>query len=353
LNLQAGGSDAVGTEPTNFTVVRARRDILRRSAVGLIFANRSESALYAGSNQTLGADFLLSFYENLNINAYGARTVTDSLDGDDGSYRTQLDYAADRYGLQLDYLVVGDNFNPEVGFLRRDDFKRSFGQIRVSRRPGSGIRRVSGIASLEYLTSGSGRPETREGRLQLDAELDNSDRVIATVARTFDFLAEPFEVAADVTIPVGGYWYHDLNVSYAMGPQRRIAATAAFRRGSFYSGTLTGLDVSQGRVEVSPRLSVEPSLAVNWIDLAEGSFTTTLFRSRGTFTFTPRMFVSGLLQYNSSADAVSTNLRVRWEYRPGSELFVVYTDERQTEEGPTPGLRNRAVVVKATRLLRF
>ena len=65
------------------------------------------------------------------------------------------------------------------------------------------------------------------------------------------------------------------------------------------------------------------------------------------------MFFSGLLQYNSSTDAVSTNLRLRWEYHPGSEIFVVYTDERDTAFSGFPGLKNRAFVVKINRLFQF
>ena len=71
------------------------------------------------------------------------------------------------------------------------------------------------------------------------------------------------------------------------------------------------------------------------------------------------MFASALLQYSSADKTFSSNLRFRWEYRPGSELFVVYTDERDTtdENGlPTPratGLRNRAFVIKVNRLFRF
>ena len=45
---------------------------------------------------------------------------------------------------------------------------------------------------------------------------------------------------------------------------------------------------------------------------------------------TPLMFASALLQYNSGTNAVSANVRLRWEYRPGSELFVVYNEERDT-----------------------
>ena len=52
-------------------------------------------------------------------------------------------------------------------------------------------------------------------------------------------------------------------------------------------------------------------------------------------------------------EALSSNFRFRWEYRPGSEMFVVYTDERDTSLSGFPFLRNRAFVVKVNRLLRF
>ena len=50
---------------------------------------------------------------------------------------------------------------------------------------------------------------------------------------------------------------------------------------------------------------------------------------------------------------LSSNLRFRWEYQPGSELFLVYTDERDTLDAGAPLLRNRGFVVKINRLLRF
>ena len=58
---------------------------------------------------------------------------------------------------------------------------------------------------------------------------------------------------------------------------------------------------------------------------------TDLVVSRVYYTFTPRMFVSALIQYNSSSDTISTNLRLQWEYSPGSELFVVYSEDRDTD----------------------
>ena len=115
----------------------------------------------------------------------------------------------------------------------------------------------------------------------------------------------------------------------------------------------TTIGLSRGRINIRSQLSIEPSVSVNWVDLAEGAFTTSLVGSRVTYTMTPLMFVSALLQYNSSSHAVAANVRLRWEYRPGSELFVVFNEQRDTLVRQFPALANRAVIVKINRLVRF
>ncbi len=69
---------------------------------------------------------------------------------------------------------------------------------------------------------------------------------------------------------------------------------------------------------------------------------------------TPRMFVAALVQYSSSNTSLSTNLRFRWEYQPGSELFVVYTEGRTTLPRAAPtsrtaGSSSRSTVCFASR----
>ncbi len=88
--------------------------------------------------------------------------------------------------------------------------------------------------------------------------------------------------------------------------------------------------------------------------MPQGNFTAKLVTTRLTYTFTPRMFLGGLLQYNSTRNVMSSNVRLRWQYQPGSELFVVYNDQRDTELGRNfPLLENRALVVKFTKFFRF
>ena len=127
--------------------------------------------------------------------------------------------------------------------------------------------------------------------------------------------------------------------------------------GEYYDGTIRAVSFSQGRFSILKQLSVEPRVSINRIELPSASFTTRLFGARTDYGFSPRMFASALLQYSSADHTFSSNVRFRWEYRPGSEFFVVWTDEQDTHPlEPARGriaLKNRAFVVKMTRLFRF
>jgi hypothetical protein len=104
---------------------------------------------------------------------------------------------------------------------------------------------------------------------------------------------------------------------------------------------------------VTSQLALEPIVSVNRVTMPYGDFTATLVGSRTTYTITPLMFVSSLAQYNSSNASLGANIRFRWEYLPGSELFVVYNEGRDTTERGIPELQNRSIVVKLNRLFRF
>ena len=76
--------------------------------------------------------------------------------------------------------------------------------------------------------------------------------------------------------------------------------------------------------------------------------------TRVSYSFSPRMFLSGLVQYSTNSDTFSTNLRLRWEYAPGSEIFIVYTEERDTDVFDRfSELSNRGLVIKVNRLFRL
>ena len=354
LDIQTRDEPTALALATNFSTVRVKRDILRRSSIGAIFTARSKAQTRAGSNEMMGVDGTFAFFNNLAVNTYWATTRSDGLTSDDNSYRVQLDYAGDRYGVQLERLAVGANFNPEVGYVRRPNMDKSFAQLRFSPRPTSikAVRKFSGVGSLTYIEDRAGHLESRILDGGFAIEFQNSDQFNLGINRDYEFLKVPFPLSG-VSIPVGGYQFVRARAGYTMGQQRPVSGNLAVEVGDFYNGTRTTVAFSRPRVNLSSRFSLEPTVSVNWIDLPSGSVTTTLVGSRVTYTVTPQMFVSSLVQYNSSTNVVSTNVRLRWEYHAGSELFVVYNDERNSLATGFPALSNNAVIIKVNRLFRF
>ena len=178
----------------------------------------------------------------------------------------------------------------------------------------------------------------------------NGDQTSVDCARLYERLAVPFKIGSHV-VPVGTYGYQQVTASYQLGQQRKLSGTVAVVRGSFFNGEQTGASYT-GRIGVTARLALEPTLSINRISLPGDRFTTRLASTRVTLALSPRMYVAALPQYNSTTHSLSNNVRFRWEYRPGSELFVVYTEGRDTNATGVPSLDNRGIVVKVTRMFR-
>ena len=359
LNIQTGDEAVSNSPSTNFTVARIKRDILRRSTIGAMFTNRNQlSSNLEGSNQAYGVDAAFGFYQNVALGGYYARTETTNLTGDAESYQGKFDWVPDRYGIQAEVLKVGKAFNPEVGFLRRTDFTRSFASGRFSPRPKNmrAVRKFTYVGSIEYFENGAGDVESRQQTGRFNVEFENSDVFNVEANANYDLLVTPFAPSPGVVIPVGGYHYNDVLMSYNIGAQRRLSGTIGVQLGEYYNGTIRSLTFSSGRYAILKQFSVEPRFSINHIELPAGNFTQKQVGARTDYGFSPRMFASALLQYSSVDRTFSSNVRFRWEYRPGSELFVVWTDEQNTnplDPRDRFALRSRAFVVKMTRLFRF
>jgi hypothetical protein len=97
----------------------------------------------------------------------------------------------------------------------------------------------------------------------------------------------------------------------------------------FYGGHRRGTAASIG-YRASTRLSAEFSFDRNDVELPWGDFLTNLGIMRVDYTFSPRMTLRSLIQYNSSTDEVTSSIRFNFIHRPGSDLYIVYNGLDQT-----------------------
>ena len=361
LSIQTAEDDAIGAVSTNFSVVRVKRDLFSRSSVGALFENRSASIAAPGeSNRAWGVDGAFGFNDETNLVTYYARSHTPRLAGNDQSYRARFNYDADLIGATADHLVVGNEFNPEIGFVRRRDFRNSALSARFSPRPASirWIRKMSFQGDVNYFENDRARyVESRDRSGQLSLDLQRGDTFTVNATDTLEFLPRGERISGALFEP-GRYTWVDYQVNYGFGPQRPWQGNLGVQWGGFYSGERFSLSLGSGRIEVHPQLSIEPSFEFNWLDLPaqthSGQYNQHVARTRLTYTMTPRAYVSGLVQYSTASQTVSANFRLRWEWAPGSELFVVFTEDRNTGAlgERWSELSTRALVIKMTRLFR-
>ena len=165
---------------------------------------------------------------------------------------------------------------------------------------------------------------------------------------SFERLTEPDEIV-DIVIPPGDYSFHETAAVYNSDPSKWISGSAQYRVGSFFGGrknTQKATLILRG----SSAFSQERTVERNELTMPLGEATTRLFLTRIGYAFNTRTYLDTLLQYDNETRIYSTNVRFRFRYRPLSDIFVVFNEERPTIETES---RSWSLTFKITRLWQY
>ena len=355
MNIQTEGVPGLDVESTNFSAFRMKRDLFSRSNIGVIATHRNLGADGTGSNSLYGVDGNFAPTDNMRFNTFYMATSEPGVEAGHqaASYMGQFRYDTDLIDVSAERLYLGDDFNPGMGFVRRRDFTKNGGSFTLAPRP----RGIEAIRQFEFKADANqydrldGEMETREYNLEGRAIFESSDRLVVTHSVTEEHLLDGFDLSSDVAVPAGNYRFARSGIRFWLGTHRAVSGYVRYEFGEFFGGTRR--EVSYwGRAEVNRRFSMEPNISLNWIDVPGGEVQAQVSRLRATYTVSPQSFVGALVQYNSAAQLMSANVRFRWEYSPGSDVFVVFSTNRDGDDALS-GLTDRALVVKFTRLFRF
>lgn len=333
---------------TGFSSVRVKQDIFARSSVGGMFLNKTP-ADEGSSNQMATVDLNLAPSSNTSINAFVAKSRTPGLDGADHAASVHADWVTDVASIYGDYVDVGEDFNSEMGFVPRTDIRKYRAQAFWSPRPGKlEIRQIFLGNNHVYITDRNGELESQLNTLGPWVLFENGSILSVQWEYSAEGLKEPFEIRDDVEIPIGEYHFNRGNIGFNFDQSRRVAPNAFYSNGGFYNGTLRTIGAG---VDTRPhnKLRLSAFYLRNDVSLPidGGEFTTNLFIFRGIVAFSSDAYVRALVQYNDDAEETLANVLFRYTYRPGSDLFVVYNEDRDNA-GSSSFPKHRELIVKLT-----
>jgi len=323
-------SDANTVIPAaNLTVGRVKANFLSQSYVGALFTNGDPTGENAnrvgGMDLKLATSNFLKREKNLSLVLFGSKSHTSGLAGRDNTYGGILAFPNDLVNAQYKWMKIGENYNPELGFVPRPGVRISALSAEFSPRPRFwNIRQMSfEFEYTDYFSLSEHSTETREIKITpLQWRFNSGEWINYEFTHNLERLYEPWEVQTGIFLSPGEYdfGYHTLSVRSS--ESRRVSAGVDFNSGSFFNGTRNGATVDAAWRK-SRHITMAMSLQQNWFKLDEADFNTTLVTSRLDYSFTPFITLANYVQYDTDSENIGLQSRLRWILTPGTDLFVV------------------------------
>jgi hypothetical protein len=343
------GTSTLHVPSANYSVVRVKRNVFAQSTVGGIFLNR-QGGPGLDYNRTAGIDINLVLSKEARLTGLFAKTSTPGVSRHDYAGAIDFAYQTDPYYYDLTYLDVGEQFNAEMGYIRRVDTQNTRVKGGWTPRPRwRGVRQVTLGGLVDNYATHQGGTESRTSDAQFGVSFNDTSVLTFDAIRDFDQLTDPFPLGNGV-IPVGEYRWTTGQVAYTSSPRHRVTGSGLVQTGTYYNGDKTTVGGSLGLLPMETLL-VEVAYNRNHIGLpATPTYITNTVSTRVSYSFSPTLFVKGFVQYNDARKLASLNLLLWSIYRPGSDFYVVYNQGWDTNlPGGTPTrVRNRSLSVKLT-----
>ena len=333
LSVQADKTDFLNSK--NLTVGRASVGFLDESSVGVIFTNgnplRNAENRLGGADLTLKSSNFLGTSQVVEMDAYLMRSEGDGQSGN--AFGGRLLYPNFTWDAGLIFDQLGTNFNPALGFIEQAGTRSYSAYLARAWRP-EGLDSVKLGLFADDKTTLDGRPIT--GNLSfpdVTVKLTSQDSInFAPLVRREQYF-EPFEIAPGVIIPPGEYAWLAYHLFLESAKTRAVA-------GSIHLDCCAYLNQGH-RMNLDTKLVWRPSPWFNLgaiysqvrLDLPDGKFTVHIGQLNLNMTFTRNLSWNLVGQYDNVSNEFGMNSRMRWAVQPGSDVFLVFNHNADTERG--------------------
>ena len=329
-NLPGIPEEDIFSEPsTNYSVARVNRDILKGSTVGGIFINKQDADAY---NRTAGLDFSYRPTREINVQGLWSRTFEADITGNSNAFFIGGDWRTNLFRLDGSYTDIGEDFNPEVGYIQRTDVRRFRGAGSYTPWPDKfGIREIQIGPEIDLVLTQENTLETQEITFDTQFEFETGDDIGFEVKNTIEQLDVGFNLQGQ-RILAGDYNFTSFQVSARTSSSRMIAAQLQVEFGEFYSGTRRGFLID-ATARPTAKISIEPFIEFNRITLLGEEFDANAFGGRVSYSFSTILFTKLFTQWSTDRDILSANFLVNYIYRPGSDFYLVFDQNYDTRDG--------------------
>ena len=340
---------------SNFAVVRLKESLWSGSYVGAMGIDKRSGNIFDSFNQTGGADTRLIFLKDWIVDAHMAGAQSPGNPSGASDLGASLTYHSNWLEGLVERRKTGPNFNPEIGFVERPDSNETYGDLTFKVRPKiSGIRELQFEGFLLHAPDTHGVVSTQEWQNTFRAELNNGGYTDDDIVDVFtQRITTPFHIYKNVFISNGIYHFARHQITYGSGQDRRFTYNLFERFGGYYGGTLNELRI-RGNYRANAKFSL--SASSTWdrfrLPLANGHFSVVLASLQGNYSFNRFLTFTTILQMDTSnTQAASANLRLRYNYRPDSDFYIIYnvgTQFASIAPANPPQVRETRFAVKYT-----
>jgi hypothetical protein len=333
LHVRTATDEEDGFIGEDFTVARVKRRVLRQSYVGAMYTRRDARLDGRDASHTLGLDFRLATSrflgsQNLETTGWILHATRPGVNARNTAFGAIIAYPNDRWDIRADLREVQENFDPAVGFVTRRDYRRYQPSLTFGPRPRAHrhIRRFMMGPSLDLQTDLGNNLLARTLNVTvLETQLHSQDSFAFGASNTEEHLDEPFLISRGISLPVGAdYNYSRVWVRGQTANRRVLALNGRYETGRFYSGDRRQT-VASLTIRARPGYIVYLNGEWNDVRLAEGRFSSNLYRVIGETQFTPFVALVNNLQFDTVSRVMGWQSRFRWILQPGNDLYVVYT----------------------------
>ena len=350
--------NSAATLASNNSVVSFIKNYGRQNNIGILVTSKIEEAndsIKADNNTTITLTGVNRITDKLRFSYSVSGSQTKGLNKDDGfAANTSLAYDANNFAWVWNTGIISKEYNPQLGFLTRNDFVKNFVDIYLVKRkqkwlpkfirswePGVTVDMYQNITNLKL-------QEGYIGFYPLFFIFNNGAKFVSTIQFNWQNLTSNFNPIG-IEIAAGNYQYNSINANFASDQSSKFSYSADITAGGYYNGKIVSF-VGNIRYAPSPHFAANISYETNQlkqVGINKENLTTQLVTPNIRMAVNPRLQLNIFYQYNTATERSRWNARFSWEYKPLSYIYLVFNENKTTN------FRQDATIAKISYLKQF